>query len=231
MRIGRCDGDGIVENAPPLSVSMEKLWDRKVAATNLVTALFLLAFCVVPAQWADILTDEDGVVEWPAAIAHAIGALICMTFYVRTRSRKPVLNEWSSGAIAMLAMCLRELDFQKSFTPATIESTHFYLSQSIPWKMKLIVLAIIVPVTVAVAHLLWLGIRHLPPAFREGRSWARYAVWAAIMLVASRVAEKSHVHWLYYVEETLETTFAVFLVWTVLAWAREDTLTSRGEDS
>ena len=51
------------------------------------------------------------------------------------------------------------------------------------------------------------------------------------MLVASRVAEKSHVRRLYCVEETLETTFAVFLLWAVLAWASEDALTSRKEAS
>ena len=86
------------------------------------------------------LTGEGDLVENLSSVV--LGLVVVLTAIQAARTRS---SGWLSATVMALWMFLRELDFQRRFTPRSVESIGFYTRGTIPLQMKLVVLAILAP--------------------------------------------------------------------------------------
>lgn len=186
--------------------------DQKAIHTLLITAVVVAVTLCVPLADREWLEEEHGLLELPTAVVLAFGAVWSGRQGMRCW---PYPGGWMSATVVLLALALRELDFQKRFTPMTIETTRFYLTPTVAWQTKAAVLTLLLPVVVALLHLGRLLWRRLQRDQIIRQPWCGYLTLAALLLLTARLVEKSHVKSFYVVEETLELAFAFFLIWLV----------------
>jgi hypothetical protein len=122
--------------------------------------------------------------------------------------------------VVALMLLLRELDFNRQFTPKSIDSTGFYRSAGIPLQTKLIVLLLALPFLLASLHVLWSALRRLRGAVRARQEWPGYTALAFAMIGVARYAEKSRRDLTHVVEEVAEVAFAAFVLLVVLSITR-----------
>ena len=193
-------------------------FNQKIRWTCFVTMAVVVVLIFLPPGMAKGLIEEGGPIELPTAIMLGTAMVICACQWLRT----PNERGWLSGALVFLGLALRELDAHKKFTGRSVSSTGFYLSPEIPWQTKLVVVAAILPVAIATLHVMriaWHDWRQHRP---HGDHWFNYLVIGAAMLLISRVGEKTHYKTAYLIEEVCELSFAVCLIWLVLALVREE---------
>ena len=180
----------------------------------LAICLGLTFFWLVTHGWPD-LTAEGKPVENASSILLGFVVLMAGLQFGRTRSKI-----WASAALAAFWLYLRELDYQRQFTPRSIESLGFYFSPAIPLKMKLITIAALLPFMTAGLHLLITARTAIPQAFRTGQVWVGYLLLAAGLVLLALLSEKVIKEPTNIVEEVSELTFAVFILLLVRHFSR-----------
>lgn len=161
------------------------------------------------------LTAEGGMVENLQAVIVLAGAVFAFLQLIRFRTLP-----WGAAVLAFIWMFLRELDFQRNFTPQSIESVRFYKSSANPLGLKILVLAILLPFVCAIFFLGSLAVRRFRSDFRAGRAWTYYLIWAGIMLLIGRSTEKLGLASTAIVEEVCELGFETFLFLVMVDCAR-----------
>ena len=169
---------------------------------------------MLPRELALHLTREGGSIENLTAFAAAVGIVIAVLKLLRSGS-----GIWLSISLIMLWMYLRELDYQKLFTPRSVESIGFYSNSSIPVTMKLIAIAAISPFFAAGLHLLRSGFQEFRSTRGLSAVWWRPLGFAAVLLAAALVNEKLLRPAGQIIEEVFELAFVSLVVLVVATQA------------
>jgi hypothetical protein len=185
-------------------------------------ALVIAVALTLPPESAKRLSAEGGVIESASVALLGASFLACLLALARRRSLP-----WLSASAVVLMLLLRELDFNRRFTPKSLDSTGFYRAAGIPLQVKLIVALLALPFAVASLHLLWLGLRALVAAVRSREGWPAHAALALAMIGVARYAEKSRRDTTHVVEEVAEVAFAAFVLLVVLAFTARKPAASR----
>lgn len=193
----------------PLSISDRRLHQATtfIAAGTLILGLLLM---VAPRDWALRLTREGHLIETLSEWVAAGGILFAAVNLGRFRSWI-----WFSILLLLVWLYLRELDYQKLFTPRSIESVGFYSSPDIAPSMKLLALLAYSPFAAAGLHLAWAGFREMRATHLPRAAWWRPLGLAGGFLVVALVGEKLMPRWWQILEEVFELGFAVLVVLVV----------------
>lgn len=157
------------------------------------------------------LTGEGDLVENLSSVV--LGVVVLLTAFQAARTRSPA---WLSATVMAVWMFLRELDFQRRFTPRSVESLGFYTRGTIPLQMKLVVLAILAPFVMAGLHLLWLGKKRVAQGIRTREIWIGYLATGAGVVGVALLFEKFLKDATGVIEEVSELTFAGLVLMLVL---------------
>lgn len=190
-----------------------------LGSRGLLAVLVVLAAAtcaeLAPPGLAGALHGETGVLEIGSAGVLGVAALVGLAGAVH----RPSWVRWSA-ALVLLALVLRELDFQKRFTYRSIESVGFYTRPIASLHEKLVAAAVLAACAVAAFVLARLAWR----AFRSGAvsvgAWTRPAVLAGVFVGTALVSEKL-LHRVV-AEEVFEAAFAVCvlaLAWRLRPWS------------
>jgi lysylphosphatidylglycerol synthetase-like protein (DUF2156 family) len=180
-----------------------------LGAAAVISALLL----VQPEHRAQALSSERGPLEI-ASVLLLGAAFICGIF---AAWRKASLF-WVSVSALLLWMVLRELDFQKLFTPRSIESIGFYSNPKTPFYMKAAAIASLAPFGIAGLHILKSSLRAArTPGWLFG--WRYPLASAGILVVAASVSEKLLSKRFQAVEESAEMAFAGLISMLVVHFA------------
>lgn len=184
-------------------------------ATNCIIAATLIASAVLamlPHEQVHRLNAEGGIIENLSAAAAALCVLLAVFKWIRAPSQL-----WLAISLAALWMFLRELDYQKIFTPRSIESIGFYSAPHIPLLMKLLAIAALSPFVVAIAYLAWNGFTALQGQRFPLPNWCRPLVIAAAFLAAALASEKLLPPTWGRLEELLELSFLSLILLIIAA--------------
>jgi hypothetical protein len=179
-------------------------------ATNLLVAGALFVgglLLLLPRDLALRLTREGGVVESLAVLVASIGVAGAGLKLIRCRN-----GIWGAITLMLLWIFLRELDYQKLFTPRSIESIGFYSNPAIPLQMKLAAIAALSPFVLAALYLASAGLRELRTAGGRDAVWWRPIGFAGALLVGALGAEKLLPRPGRIIEEIFELAFISLLV-------------------
>jgi hypothetical protein len=185
------------------------------ASTSAICILITLVLGIVvlallPPQQAKVLVAEGGLIE-NLSVAVLGAGMLCAGFTAcRTRSRV-----WLAVSLMLLWMYLRELDYQKHFTPRSIESIGFYTNGDFPLGMKIGAVAALLPFACAGVYILLRTYRVLRSSMTNARPWVFPAMVAAGLFVVGQIAEKVLPSRFHVVEETAELAFVSLLVFIV----------------
>ncbi|HHY84844.1 MAG TPA: hypothetical protein GYA07_04815 [Verrucomicrobia bacterium] len=185
---------------------------KKAAMLVLGAALLaVLILSFVPVDRMKAIAAEGGPIENLSLVVLAFGTVAAGLRLWRARTRL-----WAAVTVMLFWMFLRELDYQKLFTPRSIESIGFYSNPQVPLQWKLAAIAALLPFGIAALHLLLTTARHLRS--RPGVLWTwRYPIGAAVILmIVATTAEKVLSPRFLFVEETGELAFAALVVVLVL---------------
>ena len=167
-----------------------------------------IAFAMLPQERAKALTAEGGLIE-----NLSVGVLACgVLLSVLKLLRKPSLV-WAAISLMFIWMYLRELDYQKLFTPRSIESIGFYSNSKVPLQMKLAAALAMAPVGLAALYLLLTAIKAIKKSPLS--TWVYPVAFAGFLLGISMVAEKLLPPRFQTVEEIGELGFVSFLAFLV----------------
>jgi len=207
----------IIQDTFTLSIDREK---RGMLA---LLAVMAAAACaeMVPAELSGVLHGETGAFELGSVGLLGAASLIGLGGALHRASRA----RWSA-ALVLLALLLRELDFQKRFTYRSIESVGFYTRPIASLQEKLLAAAVLATCAVAafvLARAAWRAYRS--GAVRVG-DWARPVVLAVVFVGSALVSEKL-LHRVV-AEEVFESAFAACIL--TLAWRLRPEGRARGLD-
>jgi lysylphosphatidylglycerol synthetase-like protein (DUF2156 family) len=174
-----------------------------------VTAIAVLL--LLPLDVGLSLTNEGGLIENVSLAVLAAGAVCAGLKLWRCRTLL-----WASIALLIFWMYLRELDYQKLFTPRSIESTGFYFSSRVPLNMKIAAAAALCPFILAALNLVAAAARSIKAFGRPSPAWTAPIGFAAILLGAALFAEKFLPPRFQVVEETAELAFASLILFGVI---------------
>ena len=193
----------------PLSISDRRLHRAAtlIAAGTLTLGLLLL---LALRDWALRLTREGHLIENLSEWVAVAGILFATVGLGRFRSRI-----WLSILLLLVWLYLRELDFQKLFTPRSIESIGFYTSPDIASAMKLLALLAYSPFAAAGLHLAWAGFGEMRAAHPSRAAWCWPLGLAVAFLVMALAGEKLMPKWWQILEEVFELGFAGLVVLVV----------------
>ena len=163
----------------------------------------------LPDNLAYSLTREGGLIENLSLVVLGLGASCAMV----TAARRGSLV-WTSISLLLVWMVLRELDFQRRFTPRSIESLPFYLSPKYPWGMKVAALAALAPFAGAAVYLLASCVRAAKPGWLF--AWRYPLALAAGLTIVASASEKLLPNRFQIVEEIAELAFACLVVLLVI---------------
>jgi hypothetical protein len=169
--------------------------------------------CLAPSQ-AKPFVAEGGLVENLSAALLATAVIVASLKTWRSRSLV-----WGAAALVLLGLFLREMDYQKLFTPRSIESIGFYSSQSIPLSIKLVALGALAPFAAAGLFLVLAASRAVRNTPAPVRPWLVPALVAVGLLGSAQLSEKFLPARFHVVEETSELAFAAVLVLVVVGSA------------
>jgi len=175
-----------------------------IAAGTLTLGLLLM---LAPRDWALRLTREGHLIENLSVCVAAGGILFAALNLSRFRSRI-----WFSILLLLVWLYLRELDFQKLFTPRSIESIGFYRNPDIAPSMKLLALLAYSPFAAAGLHLAWAGFREMRATHPPRAAWWWPLGLAGAFLVVALVGEKLMPRWWQILEEVFELGFLCLIV-------------------
>jgi hypothetical protein len=179
---------------------------RDAVLVLVLTAVVVAGFSFLPRERIRELMREDGWVQHLSVIMLALGALYCAR---RGWQAGRTGGDWWTATVVFAGLGMRELDFQKRFTPKAFDNIMFFKNPNIALTVKIVVVLAVLPFALALGRLVWLALRDLPNAVRQRRPWLAYAVGAAGLLVIALNAEKAC--W-WHVEEIGELALAVLLV-------------------
>lgn len=174
-----------------------------------------LLACLPPPQ-AKPFVAEGGLVENLSAAFLATAVILAGLKTWRSRS-----VVWAAAAFVLLGLFLREMDYQRLFTPRSIGSIGFYSNQSIPLSMKLLALGALAPFAAAGLFLGLAASRAVRTHPASLRPWLMPALVAVGLLGSAQVSEKLLPSRFHVVEETSELAFAAVLLLVVVGSARE----------
>jgi hypothetical protein len=157
------------------------------------------------------ISAEGGAIETLSAGVLASGIVIAVLNLMRCRSLV-----WVSVSLLFFWMYLRELDYQKLFTPRSIESVGFYSSSQVPLSWKVTAAAALGPFVAASLHLLWTGLRRLRHAAQPVVILLQTAGYPALLVSAALAAEKLLPSRFQFLEESAELALASLLVCYIL---------------
>lgn len=179
------------------------------------TMLVIAVLWSLPLALAEKLTHEGHVVETVTAVVLGVAVLVG----IRQLWANPSLC-WGSAVVILIWTVLRELDFQRNFTPRSMESFGFFTSKAIPLEMKLWVSLAMIPFVLAGFCLFKNAIKNARSLLRERPLWLRMLVVGTIYALIARFFEKARIDRAHILEEVGELSFAFFLVLAVYYFPR-----------
>lgn len=192
------------------SNSLNRTTNLIVAGAALGAALLM----AVPRPLAMDLTSEDGPIESLSAGILALGVIFAVVRLFRHPSWL-----WLSIFIVVQWMYLRELDYQKMFTPRSVESVGFFSNPKNPLKMKLIAAAIMAPFALGGLSLFVAAVKRLRSKGQPRPDWLRPVAIALALLVVALGSEKLFPSPGKLVEEPFELAFGTLVVVMVFRYA------------
>jgi hypothetical protein len=148
-------------------------------------ALIMLALVVLGAGFSffpepfleRFVIGEGGPVENAQCFLYLAGAVLAFAY----ASRK-LWDRGLSGGFVMVLFALRELDFHTRFTEINVTKTRFFISPEVPFKHKLVVVAVIVFLFVFLVKFMMGAYGPLMLGLRERRGWAHSAASGVALL-------------------------------------------------
>lgn len=189
--------------------------DKRAQAGLIIGAGLAGCLSLLPTHVEKRLTEEGGIIENLSAGLLGIVVVACAIQLWRKPSRL-----WLAGLLGAVWMCLRELDFQRRFTPRSIESIGFYSNPSISLEMKLLVLLALLPFLIAGVQLALAAWKSLPEGVSSRRPWLGYLGIAVGLAATAMIFEKQFEMSTALIEEICELLFAYFVLLLVLAFTR-----------
>lgn len=177
-----------------------------ILAAAAVTAAVLF---LMPMEEALKHTEKGGFVESFSALLAGAGVIAASVKWHRGGGRL-----WLSISAVLLWMYMRELDYQRQFTPRSVESIGFYSNGAFPLRLKLIALAAMAPFALAGLHLAREAWRYLKAGGLRNRIWRAPAAVLGGLIGAAMLSEKFFSGRAQIIEEVFETAFTgvVFLL-------------------
>ena len=172
--------------------------------------MVLVALVLLPAALRTRLISEGGFIENLTAAILGLGVILAGLKLKEQRS-----GVWVSITFVLLWMFMRELDYQRMFTPRSIESTGFYRSSAIPLRMKLVAFVALLPFGIAGLYLLRAAILRVRTAKLPRSAWERISV-AVVLVAAALISEKLLPPAFQALEEVAEAGFAAVIVLALL---------------
>ncbi len=165
-------------DAPPASDSAVSL----MRAFLLCSALIAVFIAVDLAFFADgkSFKREGGGLENASAVLYVVAAVV---FFVTAPAR--VWPRLFHVPALMVLFAMREMDFDKAFTPAGVLSLRLY-SGDAPLTTKLIAGAVAVFAVYVILRNVWFGVRSGWQALLAGRLWPWFAILAGALVVATK---------------------------------------------
>lgn len=185
---------------------------RAGAISVAVAALLLsLTLWMLPGNRGMAATSEGGLIENLSVAVIAIGAI--GSAWKATRSHPKL---WAAVAVMFCWMFLRELDYQKMFTPRSIESIGLYTNPRVELRVKLLAIAALLPFVLAGIFLALNSVRLLKrlPALRA--FWMPPMISAACLALIALGAEKLLGQRFQIIEECAELGIACLIVFVAL---------------
>ncbi|HYE29803.1 MAG TPA: hypothetical protein VEH27_00100 [Methylomirabilota bacterium] len=179
--------------------------------------LALTALVLLPAALRTRLISEGGFIENLTAAILGAGVILAGLKLKERRS-----GVWLSITFVLLWMFMRELDYQRMFTPRSIESTGFYRSSAITLQMKLVAFGALLPFGMAGLYLLRAAILRIRAAKLPRSAWERISV-AVVLVAAALISEKLLPPAFQALEEVAEAGFAAVIVLAVAQARRRST--------
>jgi hypothetical protein len=161
----------------------------------------------LPRPFAIGLASEDGPIENLSAGILALGVIFAGLRLFRHPSRL-----WFSILLTVQWMYLRELDYQKMFTPRSVESVGFFSNPKTPLQTKLIAAAIMAPFVLGGLGLFVAAVERLRSMGHPRPEWLRPASIALALLVVALGSEKLLPSPGKLVEELFELSFGTLVV-------------------
>lgn len=175
---------------------------------------------LLPLDLEKRLTEEGGLIENFSAGLLGIVVIACAVQLWKRPSRL-----WLAACLGAVWMFLRELDFQRRFTPRSIESIGFYSNPSIELEMKVVVVLALLPFVIALAQLALAAWKSVPEALSSRRPWLGYLAIAMGLVATAMLFEKQFKMSTGLIEEICELLFAYFVLLLVLAFAGKSSAT------
>lgn len=168
-------------------------WLQRRAALVVVATFLLAAFCCwwswSPAE-SRVHLYEDGLVERATATLYLVAAAAVWIVALRARDSGVPLKTWLALSTLFCAFGLREMDWHKAWTGTSILKVSYYL-QAGPLRPRLFALLALLPIVLAVLHLLVRYARVAWAAFRRGDTLACTTVVFVCTMAATKVLDRS----------------------------------------
>ena len=152
---------------------------RVFSVCTLVILTFIAVDLAFFAQGASF-KREGGGLETASAVLYFVAAAVFI--YVVPRED---LRKLFTVPLVLVLFALRELDFDKAFTPSGILSAKLY-SGDAALSTKLISGCVAVFIVWAILRTAWLGIPAIWRGMKEGAQWPWYAVAAGVTVVGTK---------------------------------------------
>lgn len=178
-----------------------------VFAVSVIGSVILM---FIPRDQAVFLTREGGWVENLSVAVLACGAVFAGLKLLRSRS-----SIWGAILLMFFWMYLRELDYQKLFTPRSIESIGLYSNPAVPLSLKLTAMVALAPFGLAGLYLLNRGLQRLRRDRASGTLKLTPLILVAVLFCTAIVSEKIFSPRFQIVEETAELGFVSLLTFFV----------------
>lgn len=198
----------------------------------ILAAAAALAFAIVGA----IGLDGEGIAFWfgedrVVELASAAGYVVCALLLLGLGGWAFSLRNWNL-ILLLLALCSRELDFDKKFTTDGIFKSAFYVSPDVPMVEKLAAVAVILLLGWAVVKF---AVEHLDSVAKALLALHPAAIGGVLALVCMAVSKTfdgsvrklaswgieipgEWGHWLTLTEEILELGISVFFIIAAIAY-------------
>jgi hypothetical protein len=128
---------------------------------------------------------ELGIFEQLANVFYGLAFLLCMVITVAGRWRKGFY-----AAVVILALALRELDFQLRFTQTNTTSVRYWLSGTVPLLEKLMVAGVFAGILFAIVMLLRGSIPEIRDALHKRRAWVFSVAGIFALLAVSQLVDQ-----------------------------------------
>jgi hypothetical protein len=174
-------------SSSPAPRFLQSPWAAVQLAT-VVLALASVAACTLPADLGIALATEDGPVETLQALL--LFALAAGVWFFRRRGEGVLTT--CSLTILLFAMGARELEWHKAWAGGNMLKLRFYLGPATPGA-KLLAAIVVLLLAIAAIYLLQRHLRGMWVGLRERQPLAITAATFFVMLVLSRIVDKSYV--------------------------------------